>query len=154
MPYNQQKKKKKEEVVVMHDGKTWGIAKVRLKLLWPEHLVKHQSSVYFRQRLTKLIPDISLNSWVVGFKLQGRFLTQASWGSIHKHGVYFVTDVLERLNSSLIFFVLCGHLFTFENVPADPRLSEKAICSHGGAQSPISMALRIEYKFSYCWFFF
>lgn len=102
--------------------------------------------------MTKLIPDISINSCAVGFKLQGRFLAQASGGSIHKHGVYFVRDVLERLSSLLIFFVLCGHLFTFENAPPDPHLSEKEICSHGRAQLLINKALRIANKFGYCCF--
>lgn len=89
----------------------------------------------------------------ISYKLQRRFLTQANWGSIHKHGVYFVRDVLERLNFLLIFFVLCGHLFTFENTPADPHLSEKEICSHARAQSPINKTLRIDSKFGYCCFY-
>lgn len=146
MPYNQRKDN------VLHDGREVGIAAGQTELLWHYCLVKLQRSIYLRQHLTKLIPDISLNSCAVGFKLQGRFLAQANWGSIHKHGVYFVRDVLERLNSLLIFFVLCGHLFTFENTPADPYLSEREICSHGRAQRPINKALRIEYKFGYCCF--
>lgn len=114
------------------------------KLLWPQCLVQQQRSIYLRQHLTKLIPDISLNSCADGFKLQERFRAQASGGAIHKHGVYFVKDVLERLGSSLIFFVLCGHLFTFQNTPADPHLSEKEACSHGRAPWLISQAQSTE----------
>lgn len=147
MPSNQLKKKK--------CGAWWpksGNRSGQMKRLWPQCLAKQQRSIYLRQHLTKLIPDISLNSCAVGFKLQERFLAQANWGNIHKHGVYFVRDVLERLSSSLIFFVLCGHLFTFENTPADPHLSEKEICSHGRAQWLINKALRIEYKCGDCCF--
>jgi hypothetical protein len=51
--------------------------------------------------------------------------------SAHKHRVYFVRDVLERLHSLLVFSpFLCGHLFTLENTPVDPHLSEKEISSH------------------------
>lgn len=61
---------------------------------------------------------------------------------------------------SFVVVVLCGHLFTLENTPADPRLSEKEMCSHGEAQSLIQRALGIEQKIRdrwfllFCFFFF
>lgn len=72
MPYNQRKDR------VMYDGKKkWDLLWSNYAV-WHQRLVKHQRSIYLRQYLTKLIPDISLNSCAVGFKLQGRFLAQAN----------------------------------------------------------------------------
>lgn len=102
--------------------------------------------------MTKLIPDISLNSCAVGFKFQERFLAQANGGSIHKHGVYFVRDVLERLSSLLIFFLCVAIYLLLKITSADPHLSEKKICSYGRDQSLTNEALRIEYEFDYCCF--
>lgn len=53
---------------------------------------------------------------------------------------------------SFVVVVLCGHLFTLENTPTDPRLSEEEMCSHGEAQSLIQGALGIEQKIGDRWF--